>query len=83
MMKASGVAYSAGGASIYDGGASTRALAGSAGSYVAGGIPYEGDAALCAATTRKGEPCTAYAVGDTDFCVGHTKQVKKQQSEGA
>ncbi len=35
--------------------------------------PSEGGAAKCVATTKKGAPCKAYAVADSDLCTGHTR----------
>lgn len=32
------------------------------------------EAGACSATTKKGEPCKAAPITDTDLCIGHTRQ---------
>ena len=35
-------------------------------------------AASCSATTRAGNPCKAHPVSGSDFCIGHTKQMRAE-----
>jgi len=37
------------------------------------GMAPENEAAKCAATTKKGNPCKAYAIKDSTNCIGHNK----------
>lgn len=83
-MRASGIAYAAGSASAYGGGASTRALAGDGASYVAGGMDYdEHDPRTCTGMKADGTACKAFAVGGGTVCIGHRNAAEKEaRAEG-
>lgn len=77
-MRVSGVAYAPGGASVYNGGAPSRALAGVEASYVAGGMDYDpADPRTCTAEKKDGTRCTAFAVGEGTVCIGHRNHAEK------
>lgn len=84
MMRANGVAYAPGSASAYGGGASTRALAGTESSYVAGGMDYDpADPRTCTANKADGTRCQAFAVSGGAVCIGHRNAAEKEaRAEG-
>lgn len=72
-------AYSPQGASIYGGGASERALAGSEGSYVAGGMDFDpADPRTCSELRADGQRCQAFAVNGGTLCIGHRNRAEKK-----
>jgi hypothetical protein len=81
--RANSISYSPTGVSVYGGGAPSRALAGTAASYVvAGGANYvEPGPKRCCEKRADGKPCTAFAVGGGKTCIGHRNRAEKLARE--